>query len=84
MDDLLANVKKRAELLAKTLDSQCISSDLVGLNFKVPLQFRLQFKVYATKQNMTMTELLLQLFEDRTGYAADGTGVAGRERKKEM
>jgi hypothetical protein len=85
MDDVLANVLKGAELLAKTVNpSQCTSADLVGLNFKVPLQFRLQFKVYATKQNMTMTELLLQLFEDRTGYAADGAGIVGRERNKEM
>jgi hypothetical protein len=41
------------------------------------LCWNLTFKVHATKQNMTMTELLLQLFEDRTGYAADGAGIAG-------
>jgi hypothetical protein len=33
---------------------------------------------------MTMTELLPQLFEDRTGYAADGAGIAGRERNVEI
>lgn len=77
MDDKLANVMKGAESLAVTLDSsQVTSTDLVGLNFKVPLQFRLQFKVHATKRNMTMTELLQQLFEDR--LRADGAGVHGR------
>jgi len=77
MDDVLANVMKGAELLAETIDpSECTSTDLVGLNFKVPLQFRLQFKIYATKQNMTMTELLLQLFDDR--LRADGAGIHSR------
>jgi hypothetical protein len=76
MDDVLANGMKGAKILADTLDSQCTSTYLVGLNFKVPLQFRLQFKVHATKQNMTMTELLLQLFEDR--LRADGAGMHGR------
>lgn len=77
MNDILANVMKGAELLAETLDSsQFTSTDLVGLNFKVPLQFRLQFKVHATRRNMTMTELLQQLFEDR--LRGDGAGVHGR------
>jgi hypothetical protein len=37
---------------------------LVCLNFKVPLQVRHQFKVYAARHNITMTELLLQLLDD--------------------
>ena len=41
------------------------TGSLVSLNFKVPLQLRLEFKVYAAQHNMTMTELLLQLFEER-------------------
>lgn len=41
------------------------TDSLVCLNFKVPLQLRLMFKVYAAQHNMTMTELLLQLFEER-------------------
>ena len=74
MESVLANIMKGAEPLAEIPDfSQCTSTDLVGLNFRVPLQLRLQFKVYATKQNMTMTELLLQLFEER--LRADGAGT---------
>jgi hypothetical protein len=85
MNGVIANVVKKAELLEKTLDSsRSASADLVGLNFKVPLQFRLQFKVYATKGNMTMTELLLQLFESQTGYAADGPKIAGQYNNQEM
>ena len=41
------------------------TGSLVSLNFKVPLQLRLEFKVYAARHNMTMTELLLQLLEER-------------------
>ena len=33
---------------------------LVCLNFKVPLRVRQRFKIYAARQNVTMTELLLQ------------------------
>lgn len=38
--------------------------DLVCLNFKVPLDVRQRFKVCAARHNLTMTELLLQLFEN--------------------
>lgn len=38
---------------------------LVCLNFKVPLQIRNRFKVYAARHNITMTELLLQLLDER-------------------
>jgi len=38
---------------------------LVSLNFKVPVQIRHQFKVYAASHDLTMTELLLQLVNDR-------------------
>jgi hypothetical protein len=41
------------------------TGSLVSLNFKVPLRLRLEFKVYAAHHNMTMTDLLLQLFEER-------------------
>ena len=37
---------------------------LVCLNFKVPFQVRQQFKIYAARQDMTMTELLLKLLDD--------------------
>lgn len=36
---------------------------LVCLNFKVPLQTRQQFKLYAARHNITMTELLLKLID---------------------
>ena len=43
---------------------------LVCLNFKVPLRVRQEFKVYAARRNMTMTELLLQLLDDRLTFDA--------------
>jgi hypothetical protein len=36
---------------------------LVSLSFKVPLDFRLRFKVYATQQGISMNELLRQAFD---------------------
>jgi hypothetical protein len=65
MDTVLANVLKGLRPLAETPDSsQCTSTDLVCLNFKVPLRVRQQFKIYAARHNMTMTELLLRLLDD--------------------
>ena len=39
---------------------------LVSLSFKVPLDFRLRFKVYATQQGISMNELLCQAFDRLT------------------
>ena len=36
---------------------------LVSLSFKVPRDFRLRFKVYATQQGISMNELLHQAFD---------------------
>jgi hypothetical protein len=44
---------------------------LVCLNFKVPLRVRQQFKIYAAKRNMTMTELLLRLLDDCLSHQSD-------------
>lgn len=40
------------------------TAQLACLNFKVPLPIRQQFKMYAARHNMTMTELLLRLLDD--------------------
>ncbi len=40
------------------------AAQLACLNFKVPLRVRQQFKMYAARHNITMTELLLQLLKD--------------------
>jgi hypothetical protein len=40
-----------------------VASRLVCLNFKVPMQVRQQFKIYAAQHDMTMTEMLLQLLD---------------------
>jgi hypothetical protein len=65
MDDVIANVMKETESLGEILDySGCTSTDLVCLNFKVPMRLRQQFKIYAARHNMTMTELLLRLIDD--------------------
>ena len=49
--------------------------DLVSLSFKVPLDFRLQFKIYATQNGLSMNELLREAFrrvmqEQRSAEAA--------------
>jgi hypothetical protein len=61
MDDLPENAVE--SLLTGRPQGKLTS--LVSLNFKVPLQVRLQFKIYAARHNMTMTELLLELFDGR-------------------
>ena len=40
------------------------ATQLACLNFKVPLLVRQQFKMYAARHNITMTELLLRLLDD--------------------
>ena len=51
--------RNEAETPAR-LSSTCVAT--VCLNFKVPFPIRQQFKMYAAQRNMTMTELLLQMF----------------------
>jgi hypothetical protein len=62
MADFSTNDNNDDELLAERLLTTTTS--LVCLNFKVPLRVRQQFKIYAARHNMTMTELLLQLLDD--------------------
>lgn len=45
---------------------------LVCLNFKVPMRVRQQFKIYAARHDMTMTELLLQLLDNCLISGDDG------------
>lgn len=63
-----------ALLTARQLPVRTINS-LVCLNFKVPLRVRQQFKIYAARHNMTMTELLLRLLDDRLNLDAQGLKV---------
>ena len=63
MDDLHENAKDGQTILAERLSSRSSTSPLVCLNFKVPLQVRQQFKMYAARHNITMTELLLQILD---------------------
>ncbi len=51
-------------LLAERPPSGSTITSLVCLNFKVPLRVRQQFKIYAARHNLTMTELLLLLLDD--------------------
>ena len=55
---------------------------LVCLNFKVPLPLRSRFKIYAARQNKTMTEVLLELLEDR--LTADDNLRSGPIEKQEI
>jgi hypothetical protein len=64
MDELLANAIEAETHPAERSPSPCTGAPLVCLNFKVPLRVRQQFKIYAAEHNMTMTELLLRLFDD--------------------
>lgn len=57
---------KRSEgALTTRLTERSRTIPLVSLNFKVPLQIRVKFKIYAAKRNLTMTELFLQLLAER-------------------
>jgi hypothetical protein len=47
----------------KTHDS--LNAHLVCLNFKVPLQVRQRFKIYAAAHRITMTKLLIQLLDEQ-------------------
>jgi hypothetical protein len=65
MDDVIANVVKGTESFGEVFENAgCTSTDLVCLNFKVPMRLRQQFKIYAARHNMTMTELLMRLIND--------------------
>ena len=65
MDNALANnVMKGTELLAERTGFPVQkNTDLVCLNFKVPLRVRQQFKICAARHHLTMTELLLRLLD---------------------
>jgi hypothetical protein len=64
MDGWSENVESNEAILTEGPPPQCTSMPLVCLNFKVPLRVRQQFKIYAARHNLTMTELLLQLLDD--------------------
>ena len=55
---------KRTEIGASTSSPQSKADPLASLNFKVPLHIRSQFKIYAARRNMSMTEVLLHLLAD--------------------
>lgn len=50
-----------------TAKQRASDEHLVCLNFKVPFEFRRQFKVYAAERGMKMTELLEALFDEEQG-----------------
>ena len=65
MDDLHENAKDSQTIIrTERLSSRAASHALVCLNFKVPLRIRQQFKMYAARHNITMTELLLKILDD--------------------
>lgn len=43
---------------------------MVCLNFKVPIQVRQRFKIYAAQHDMTMTEMLLHFLDSCLSEAA--------------
>jgi hypothetical protein len=58
------------------------NTDLVCLNFKVPLHVRKHLKLFATANNMTMTEVLLQLLADRIKLPLQTEMAVGKEHNK--
>ena len=58
--DLNSTTAEASLLLDRT---QSHGTNLVCLNFKVPLHIRQEFKACAARRNMTMTDLLLQLLD---------------------
>jgi hypothetical protein len=79
MDSVISNVVTDVD--HRTLQSapQFISTDLVCLNFKVPMRVRQQFKIYAARHNVTMTDLLLRLID---GLYEPTTPLTNNEIKK--
>ncbi len=39
------------------------NKNVLPIQFKLPAEFRREFKIYATERNMTMTQLFLKMFE---------------------
>jgi hypothetical protein len=83
MDNMPANVRD-AEMRGEASKVKSASTDLISLNFKVTLQTRLHFKVYAATHDMTMTELLLQLFEERLRADCLGSRMPRSNGNKEI
>lgn len=71
-----------SERSAQSAKSGRANARLVSLSFKVPLEFRLQFKLLATQKGLTMNELLHVAFESmrkgdpRFDALSDGTRAA--------
>jgi hypothetical protein len=82
MDDLLGNVKAGDTFFAERPPSLNTITSLVCLNFKVPMRVRQQFKVYAARHNMTMTELLLRLIDDNLTPGVLAAGPTRSQDKK--
>jgi hypothetical protein len=57
---------------------------LVCLNFKVPFEFRRQFKVYAAERGMTMTGLLSMLFDEEQSFVKHRVRAGADMRHQEM
>lgn len=60
----------KAQVRAKNSDTQRVlergetpSSGSAPLNFKVPLDFRLEFKTYAAQHNKKLNQLLYEAFD---------------------
>jgi hypothetical protein len=82
MDDLSRNVKNNDAFFAERPSSLNTITSLVCLNFKVPMRVRQQFKVYAARHNMTMTELLLRFLDDSLALDVQGQPNAPLQNKE--
>jgi hypothetical protein len=85
MEKVLANVRDIQDIRAKRQKASTTAGRLVCLNFKVPMQVRQQLKIHAARQDVTMTELLLQLV-DKFMNASVGPPpeISTKEEIKEM
>jgi hypothetical protein len=86
MDDLQENATDGEPILSACPPSRYSSIPLVCLNFKVPLHVRQQFKIYAARHNLSMTELLLQILDNllfsETGSSDKPRALTKQEIKK--
>jgi hypothetical protein len=80
MDELSVNITDGKTLLPERSPPSA-GTPLVCLNFKVPLRIRQQFKIYAAKHNMTMTDLLLRLLDDCLTSEMTAAGTRSRVKK---
>jgi hypothetical protein len=58
----IPSLKKTAA--SKTLVKSTMTKNVATINFRVPLEFKKNFKITAATHGITQSDLLLQIFEE--------------------